>query len=110
MSSIEPQDTVCANKMVERLTALQAHLKTLRITINDEIGSYPAPIPACDAQFNYLLGQRDKLSKVMRLVDACVASLSAGRPAIRNLEEIASQLGQIDTEWADRFRAAIEAT
>ena len=27
-----------------------------------EIRSYPSPIPACDAQFNYLLDQRAKLS------------------------------------------------
>jgi hypothetical protein len=30
--------------------------------VHEEIRSYPAPIPACDAQFNHLLKQRDALS------------------------------------------------
>ena len=30
--------------------------------VHDEIRSYPAPIPACDAQFNHLLEERDALS------------------------------------------------
>lgn len=30
--------------------------------VRDEISHYPAPIPACDAQFNHLLEARDALS------------------------------------------------
>ena len=31
--------------------------------INQTISKYPAPIPKCDAQFNGLLDERDKLQK-----------------------------------------------
>jgi len=32
-------------------------------SIDQEIGEYPMPVPACDAQFNYLLEQRSMLSQ-----------------------------------------------
>ena len=36
--------------------------------VHDEIRNYPAPIPACDAQFNYLLEERDALSSELARV------------------------------------------
>jgi hypothetical protein len=30
--------------------------------VRDEIRNYPAPIPACDAQYNFLLEEREALS------------------------------------------------
>jgi len=36
--------------------------------VQNEIRSYPAPIPACDAQFNYLLEEREALSSVLARV------------------------------------------
>lgn len=36
--------------------------------VRDEISQYPAPIPACDAQFNYLLKVRDALSSELARV------------------------------------------
>jgi hypothetical protein len=37
-------------------------LRQHRRRINDEIGRYPAPITACDAQFNHLLERRRRIS------------------------------------------------
>ncbi len=36
--------------------------------VHDEIRNYPAPIPACDAQFNYLLEEREALSSELARV------------------------------------------
>ena len=36
--------------------------------VRDEIRNYPAPIPACDAQYNYLLEERDGLSSELARV------------------------------------------
>jgi len=36
--------------------------------VRDEIRSYPAPIPACDAQYNYLLEEREGLSSELARV------------------------------------------
>lgn len=41
--------------LVDQLNAQKAQ-------VVEEILSYPPPIPACDAQFNYLLEKRDLLS------------------------------------------------
>ncbi len=35
-----------------------------------EIRSYPAPIPGCDAQFNYLLERRAEIDRVLAEHDA----------------------------------------
>jgi hypothetical protein len=40
------------------LKGVTDHLENERRRIYEEIGNYPAPIPACDAQFNFLLEER----------------------------------------------------
>ena len=41
---------------------IHQHLDKEMRRVQDEIRSYPAPVPACDAQFNYLLEERESLS------------------------------------------------
>ncbi len=41
---------------------INQHLQEEIRRVHDEIRNYPAPIPACDAQFNYLLEEREALS------------------------------------------------
>lgn len=41
---------------------IKTHLEQKKDLINDEILNYPPPIPACDAQFNYLLEERARLT------------------------------------------------
>ena len=45
--------------------AIRAYLTTKKHQINEEVRYYPPPIPACDAQFNYLLAERAKLSQLL---------------------------------------------
>ena len=33
--------------------------------INDQISTYPTPIAGCDAQFNYLLEEKERISKII---------------------------------------------
>ena len=54
-------------------TALAA-LRAAQVAINQEIGAYPAPIPACDAQFNGLLEERRRLSRAIRDIDAVLTT------------------------------------
>jgi hypothetical protein len=49
-------------------TAISEHLESEMRRVHDEIRNYPAPIPACDAQFNYLLEQREALSSELARV------------------------------------------
>jgi len=43
-------------------------LQSQRDAIVHEIRHYPPPIPACDVQYNYLLEQRDKVLRELRLL------------------------------------------
>jgi hypothetical protein len=47
---------------------IQSRLEEQMRRVQDEIRNYPAPIPACDAQFNHLLEERDALSSELARV------------------------------------------
>ena len=50
--------------------ALRARLERMREAVAAEIRTYPAPIPACDAQFDHLLERREALSGALARLDA----------------------------------------
>lgn len=50
----------------------RAELAAARQLLQDEITSYPAPIAGCDAQFNHLLAQRQKVLAAIRSLDETV--------------------------------------
>ncbi len=49
---------------------LQVRLTQLREAVAAEIRAYPAPIPACDAQYNHLLERRTALAAALASLDA----------------------------------------
>ncbi len=50
--------------------ALRVRLVRLQEAVAAEIGAYPAPIPACDAQYNHLLERRAALAEARAHLDA----------------------------------------
>ncbi len=50
--------------------ALRARLERMQEAAAAEINAYPPPIPACDAQFDYLLEGREALSAALARLDA----------------------------------------
>ena len=50
--------------------ALRARLERMQEAVAAEIRPYPAPIPACDAQYNHLLERRAALSAALAGLDA----------------------------------------
>ena len=50
----------------ECLTVARAELRMALNLIADEIRNYPTPISGCDAQYNYLIGQRGAVSAALR--------------------------------------------
>ncbi len=50
--------------------ALRARLDRMQEAVAAEIRAYPAPIPACDAQFDHLLERREALSEALARLDA----------------------------------------
>ena len=49
-------------------TLIYEHLEKEMRRVHGEIRNYPAPISACDAQFNYLLEERETLSSELARV------------------------------------------
>lgn len=78
-------------------TMIREHLQMEMRRLQDEIRSYPAPIPACDAQYNYLLEKRDalsvELSRARELMNQNVSSEGA-RNAIDDFLVDSNYLGE----------------
>ena len=51
------------------IIAARAELAIARQLLNDEITSYPTPIAGCDAQFNHLLADRQRILAAIRSLD-----------------------------------------
>ena len=66
---------------------VRKHLENRRRRIQQEIVSYPAPIPACDAHFNHLLEERAHVSEeISRLDEAAGRNVPPGE-ALRLVNE-----------------------
>jgi len=62
----------------QRAAALDAELEARRLTLAEEIRTYPGPIAGCDQQFNWLLDQMELVkSERRRLESLCAAALEA---------------------------------
>ena len=76
---------------------IEAVLTSRLASVEDEIRHYPSPIPACDAQFNYLLAQRSNLRRELAKVRAAL-NTSAPKPAQQQmLDEFVSSCPCVHT-------------
>ena len=70
---------------------LRRELEDRRSRISEEISAYPTPIPACDAHFNHLLGEREQVSEELaRMEEMAKRSLSSGDPGAALSEFVSS--------------------
>ena len=93
---------------ITALRALKKHLNAERAGINDQIGIYPHPIPACDLQFNYLLDERAKISRELNHVNAMLVKWSSGGIEFKDIEQLIKSSSHIDDEMADRLRSGFK--
>ena len=61
-----------ADTFEDCVLAARAELAMARQLLQDEISSYPGPIAGCDAQFNHLLAERQKVLTAIQSLDDCV--------------------------------------
>lgn len=52
--------------------AAHASLLSARAALSAEIATYPTPIAGCDAQFNHLIAERQKVLDALRVLEADV--------------------------------------
>jgi hypothetical protein len=77
--------------------------------IDEEIRSYPTPIPRCDAQFNHLYEQQARLARELDRISAfSEKSLGRGDYA-RLVEEFIASAPYLDENGERQLRARIKA-
>ena len=54
------------------IIAARAELSVARKLIQSEINEYPSPISGCDAQFNHLLAERQKVASAIQSLEQVV--------------------------------------
>ena len=57
---------------VDCITVARAELASAQRLLVQEIRSYPTPISGCDAQFNHLLAERQRVTEALGQLDASV--------------------------------------
>ena len=107
MTNMVRKNPSAGSLLVKELTNLVSDFEKQRIRINKEIGNYPAPIPACDAQFNYLLDERSRVSAELKRIDTLISQSRSGAIGPEIIEELGRLSNRIDKEPADRLKAVI---
>jgi hypothetical protein len=81
-----PHQTSSSTIETDRLEGLSRELQRwltgVRASLANEIRSYPTPIPRCDAQFNHLVEQRGRLSRLLTDLELALDRRD-GDPALR---------------------------
>ncbi len=54
------------------ISAARGALEAAKTSLQSEISAYPTPISGCDAQFNHLLADRQKVLEALHALDAAV--------------------------------------
>ncbi|MEO9825837.1 MAG: hypothetical protein ABJF50_15590 [Paracoccaceae bacterium] len=54
------------------IVAAKAELQQARRLLADEIRAYPTPISGCDAQFNHMIGERQKILDALSALNSVV--------------------------------------
>jgi chorismate mutase len=75
---------------------IQTRLEKEKDRVYEEIVNYPPPIPACDAQFNYLLEERARISQEVSRVHELSTKNLTRREAVEHLNEFIRASAYID--------------
>jgi hypothetical protein len=85
---------------------VREHLQHKREQITAEIRNYPPPIPACDAQFNYLLEQRARIEQELSQLDA----LQKEDPAHHGHRDVLDEFIQSSEVIHDKVKQTLRAS
>lgn len=76
--------------------------------LQDEIRNYPPPIPACDAQFNYLLEKRDQLSVELNRLQTMCQTDGGEKHSTQDLVEFMANSKVINDDTKQNFRYKLQ--
>ena len=86
---------------------IRRRLQSERMRIDEEIGSYPAPIAGCDQQFNHLLAQRTALKGELTRLAALEGQSLSAEETIRSVAEFIQASAGLDPETKAALSAAL---
>ena len=89
-------------------TMIHEHLQKEMRRLHEEIRNYPAPIPACDAQFNYLLERRDALSSEMARARELMSDNDSPEDPRVSIDEFLNISDCLGEAQKSKIRAVIE--
>jgi hypothetical protein len=87
---------------------IHEHLQNEIRRVHEEIRHYPAPIPACDAQFNYLLEERDRLSSELSRARELMNKNTDSESERSSIEKFLNLSACLDEAKKNEIRALIE--
>jgi len=83
-------------------------LESQRAQTIDAIRNYPPPIPACDAQFNYLLEKRDQLSVELNRLQTMCQTDGGEKHSTQDLVEFMANSKVINDDTKQNFRYKLQ--
>jgi hypothetical protein len=97
------------NRTHALVASLRDFVLRAKRSLDDEIRSYPTPIPRCDAQFNHAYEQRARLAALLQRIDAAAGDDDPGATALlRAMAEFSAlpSIGESHEERSLRSRIA----
>lgn len=100
----------CKPTLLEAVWEMIRHeLQARQRQVIEEIRQYPPPIPACDAQFNYLLEQRDEIARELDRLHETTARGVSSTDALALIGKFIASSSYLDQEAKLRVAAALAA-
>ncbi len=95
----------------DRLRSLAAELRDFVLcakrALDEEMRSYPTPIPRCDAQFNHAYEQRSRFAALLQRIDAATSGRDDASVLLEAMDEFASLPFTDETVEEQGLRARI---
>ncbi len=86
---------------------IKVELEGAKNRIYEQIRSYPPPITACDEQFEYLLEQRQEISRELERMHEASAAGPSDREAAARIDEFIRSSNFIGQEARRRIRSSL---
>jgi hypothetical protein len=96
-----------ANRLRSLGVELRDSLVRAKRSIDDEIRTYPTPIPRCDAQFNHMYEQRSRLADLLNRLHAALDRGDGAGELLSAMTEFASLHSMDETAEERSLRARI---
>ena len=76
--------------------------------VREEIRAYPAPIPACDAQYNFLLEEREAITSELHRLRELMAGEDSSEDPSSSVDEFLNMTTHLDDAAKREIRAFVE--